>query len=156
MALLGLPEKINVEGYELVRRSVFHITLAAVGKIMEKHKVSASDFLNKVIDDFCEFTKTNNIDLLRYRDEFRFAAQDEKRSVVAMCDVFGLDKFFQLLNQKYSLAIECPPTHVTLYTLEPDAGIFLVDSHDINKFTRPIINSGITISSVPSPVAANI
>jgi len=111
----------------------------------ERHDVSDSDFINNVVDDFCEFVKVNDIDILRFRDEFKFVVQDEKRSLVAMCDVSNLDKFFDLINNKYGLKLEYPPTHVTLYTL-PSGGIYLVDAEDIRRFTQPVDNPGLVLS----------
>ena len=142
----GLPEKIEVEGQALFLKTSFHVSLVCIGKIIEKHNVSIPDFINKIVDDFCEFTRTNNINFLRYRNEFRFASQNDRCSVIAMCDVSNLDKFFQLINQKYGLNIEYPPTHVTIYTLQPDKGIFITDSKDIRELTKLIDNLGLVLS----------
>lgn len=134
----GLPEKINVESYELSLKTTFHISLVCIGKIIEKNDLSIPDFLNKVIADFCEFTKHTNIDLARYRNEFRFVAENERRAVIAMCDISNLNKFFDFINQKYGLKLEYPPTHATLYTLQPNIGIFLTNADDINHLTKII------------------
>lgn len=145
VSLAGLPAEIEVKGYKLVPRTSFHVSLVCIGKIIEKHNVSIPDFINKVTNDFCNFVQIDSIDFLRYRDEFRFAALGEKRSVVVMCDVSNLDKFFTLINKKYGLKLEYPPTHVTLYTLPEQRGIFLADSEDIKKLTKPIPNPGLVL-----------
>ena len=141
----NLPEKINVEGHELIRRSYFHVTLVAIGRIADKYNVNIPDFVNKVISDFCDFVKDSKINFIRFRNEFRFTIEDEKRSVVAMCDVSNLNKFFILINKKYGLNIEYPPTHVTLYTLQPDVGIFVTNSEDIEKLTKQISNPNLVL-----------
>ncbi len=142
----GLPDKLDIEGCTLLRRSSFHVSLVCIGKIIEKQNIQAPDFENVVINDFCEFVSQNDISLIRYRDEFRFVAQNERQSVVAMCEVTNLERFFDLLNRKYQLHLETPPTHVTLYTLQPDAGIFLTDSNDIEKLTKTVSKpTGITL-----------
>ena len=146
VVLKGLPPKIQVEGYTLFLKSSFHISLVCIGKIIEKHGVSISSFIDKVVDDFCEFIKTNEVSLVGYRDEFRFVSDKERRSVVVMCDISNLDKFFELLNQKYGLQFEMQPTHVTLYTLQPDLGIFLTDSQDIERLTKLISNPGLVLT----------
>ena len=146
VALKGLPPTIEIEGYTLQVRTTFHVTLVAMGKIIERHQTSDPDFLKKVSADFCQFVQENPIDLVYYRDEFRFMAQNEKRSVVIMCDVSNLDKFFELLNKKYNLKLEYPPTHVTLYTLQPNTGIFMVDSSDKDQLSK-IIPAPVKISN---------
>lgn len=138
VVLNNLPDKIIMEGYTLMRKTSFHCSLVCIGKIIEKNKIQISDFLNKVITEFCEFTKNNPIELLGYQNEFRFVSEKEKCSVVIMCDISNLNKFFNLINKKYKLNIEYPPTHVTLYTLQLDIGIFLTDSTDIKNLSRVI------------------
>ena len=148
VVLKDLPEEINIEGYKLLLRSSFHVSLVCIGKIIEKHDVSVSNFENLVIADFCKFVAENDISLIRYRDEFRFVESGEKRSVVVFCDVFNLRGFFNIINKKYGLHLEVQPTHVTLYTLQPDVGIFLIDSNDIQQLTKSINNP---IGFVPQP-----
>ena len=134
----NLPEEIEIDGYKLFLKSNFHISLVCLGKIIEKHDISIPDFENLVIKDFCEFTKNNDISLVKYSGEFRFVAEKEKRSVILMAEVSNLDKFFNILNQKYGLNVESQPTHVTLYTLQPDMGIFITDSKDLENLTKVI------------------
>ena len=51
-----------------------------------------------------------------------------------------------MLNQTYGLNLEYPPTHVTLYTLQPNFGIFLTDSTDIARRTKIVPNpTGMTL-----------
>jgi hypothetical protein len=133
-----LPVKIQVEGCELFLKDSFHISLVCIGKIIEKNQLTIPDFVNKVIADFCDFTNKINIELDQYRDEFRFVSENDRKSVVAMCDIKNLDKFFDFLNQKYNLNLEYPPTHATLYTLQPNLGIFLTDTDDIKRLTKRI------------------
>ena len=139
-----LPSKISINGYVLIAKTEFHVSLVCIGKIIEKHNIKIPDFLEKVIEDFCEFSKHDKIDLIRYRNEFKFCTENKLRTVVVMCDIFNLNKFFDLINEKYKLEIEYPPTHVTLYTLT-GLGIFLTDSADIEKLTRPIENPGLPV-----------
>jgi len=138
VSLFDLPEKIEVEGYTLFLRTSFHVSLVCIGKIIEKNNLNIPDFIQKIIADFYEFTQHMNIDFVQYKNDFRFATEGEKRSVVVMCDISNLDKFFDLINKKYSLHLEYPPTHVTLYTLQPVAGIFLTDTDSINRLTKKI------------------
>ena len=138
----NLPEEITVQGITLYLPSPFHVSLVYIGKIIEKYNISIPDFLNKIVEDFCDFTKTNDIKVIRYKNEYKFATRDGiKKTVVVMCEVSNLNKFFDLINTKYGLNIKYPSTHVTLYnTLKAQPGIFLMDSDDIKNFTVAIEN----------------
>jgi hypothetical protein len=149
VVLKDLPKEINVEGYKLLLRSSFHISLVCIGKITEKHNISIPDFEKLVIADFCEFAAEKDISLVKLRDEFSFVESGEKRSVVIFCDVSNLSDFFGIINRKYGLHLETQPTHVTLYTLQPDVGIFLTDFNDIDQLTKPIENP---IGFMPQPL----
>jgi len=138
VSLDNLPKQIEVEGYKLALKSNFHVSLVCIGKIVEKQGISIPDFENLVIKDFCDFIKNNDVSLVRYKDEFRFVAQDEKKSIVVMVEVSNMDKFFDILNRRHGLNAEVQPTHITLYTLQPDMGIFITDSKDLEQFTRTI------------------
>jgi hypothetical protein len=145
VSISHLPETIEVEGYTLLRKSTFHSTLICIGKIIEINKIEIPDFKKKVLADFCDFIQNNSIDIINFRDEFRFANEDEKRAVVVMCDISNLNKFFDLISEKYNLDLEYPPTHVTLYTLQPDKGVFLTGTEDIKTMAKPITNPGIKL-----------
>ena len=140
VSLTGLPEKIEVEGHKLFLKNSFHVSLVCIGKIIEKQHISIPDFINKVFTDFCEFTKDKNISFIQYQNKFRLVSQGERYSVVVMCEISNLDEFFIYLNEKYNIQIESQPTHVTLYTLEHNTGIFLTDSEDIKNLTKSISN----------------
>ena len=93
-----------------------------------------------MINDFSEFIKTNSVELIRYNNEFKFVEENDLKSVVATCEVLNINKFYDLINSKYALNLEYPPTHVTLYTLENGIGIYLINSADIKSLTKPIDN----------------
>jgi hypothetical protein len=138
--LENLPDKITFEGNTFLINSFLHISLVCIGEITKKHNILIPDFENKVINDFCEFSQNNDVSVIKYTDDFKFVARDDLRSIIVMCKVTNLDKFFDLINKKYGLKIEYPPTHVTLYTLPLKFGIFLTDSSDIKNLTTPIEN----------------
>ena len=138
--LENLLNEIVIEGNALVLKSSFHISLVCINEIIKKHNISISGFVDSMKKDFCDFVKTNDINLLSYLDDFRFVEENELKTVIVMCKVSNLDNFFGTINKKYGLTIECPPTHVTLYTLKDKLGIFLTDTNDIKNFTKPIPN----------------
>mgnify|MGYP001562957855 CR=1 FL=1 len=109
--MTNLPAIIEIEGYTLSLKTEFHVSLVCIGKIAEKNKIDDPDIVKKIVDDFCEFTQNNKVDLLRYRNNFKFVTRDNNRSAVVICDISNLDKFFDLLNQKYALELEYSPPH---------------------------------------------
>ena len=124
-------------------KTTFHVSLVCIGKIIEKYKINRPDFINELVGDFCDFTKTKSIDFIGFRNQFRFAAQNERRSVIVMCDVSNLEEFYEVINKKYALDIGLQPTHITLYTLQPNGGIYLIDNEDIKNLTKAISLPGI-------------
>jgi hypothetical protein len=136
----NLPEEIQVKGQTLYLPTPFHVSLVYIGKMIEKYNISIPNFKEKIASDFCEFTKAHDINILRY-NEFRFVEKEEKKTVIVMCEVSNLDKFFDLINKKYGLHIKYMTTHITLYgNLKKKSGIWLMDEDDIKNFTVPIEN----------------
>jgi len=137
--LENLPSEIIIQNTTLILQTSFHVSLACIGESIRKYNIFIQDFENKILDDFCEFSKTNEIKVLKYND-FKFIERDDLKTIVVMCDISNLNKFFDLMNQKYNLKIEYPPTHITLYILPSKHGIFLTDANDIKNLTKPIPN----------------
>jgi len=138
--LENLPDKLVVKELTLLKRAEFHVSLVCIRKIIEKYKISIPNFENKILNDFSEFTKTKDVASISYKDEFKFVAKENKKTLVVMCEVSNLDNFFDFINKKYSLEIESPPAHVTLYTEDGESGIYLIRADDIKNFTKPIPN----------------
>jgi len=138
----NLPEKIEVKEQKLLLQhgGQFHVSLFYIEQLIEKYNIQVPDFLNKVVNDFCEFTKKNDIDIIRYKNEYRFVQKSGKTTVVVMCEISNLNGFFDFVNDKYKLDIEYPVPHVTLYTLDGDTGTSLRDVDDIENYTELIGN----------------
>jgi hypothetical protein len=138
----NLPEEIVVKGETLYFPNSFHVSLVYIQRIIERYKITIPDFKNKILNDFCDFTKECDVDIVHYKDEWRFCTRDNiKKTVVVMCEISNLNKFFDFINKKYGLKIEYPTTHVTLYnTLKGKPGIYLMDNDDIKNFTVYIEN----------------
>jgi hypothetical protein len=144
--IFNLPARINVENSDLVSKSTFHISLVCINEIIHKNKITDTNFKDSVVADFCNFVQENDVDLIKYTNEFRFVEQNDQKSIVAFCEVSNINKFFDILNEKYNLNLECPPMHVTIYLLEGKLGIFLTDTNDLNDFTKII----------PNPIGINL
>ncbi|MCX6751517.1 MAG: hypothetical protein NT161_01985 [Candidatus Nomurabacteria bacterium] len=135
-----LPNKTIFEGNTLLVNDFLHVSLVCIGKIIEKYNVQIEDFKDKIIKDFCEFSSKNEIGPVSYSNDFKFGEKEDKKTIVVMCNVPNLNKFFDQMNKKYRLDVEYPPTHATLYKLPNKLGIFLTDLNDIKNFTKPITN----------------
>ena len=136
----NLPGEIVVEDQKLILQKSFHVSLVCIKEIIRKQGVSIPSFRNLAVQDFCDFVDQNQVDLVNYSNIFRYAERDDLKTVIIMCDISNLNKFFDLMNKKYGLKIEYPPMHVTLYILEDKHGIFLTDSEDIKNLTETITN----------------
>jgi len=121
-------------------KSSFHVSLVCINEIIKKYGISDSEFKDSIIKDFCDFIQANDINLLNYSPDFKFVEENDLKTIVVMCQVSNLYEFFQLVDKKYGLKIEYPPTHVTLYILKDKLGIFLTDSDDIKNLTKAIPN----------------
>ena len=143
-----LPESVECEGVHMVKRTEFHVSLVCMGEILKKHSISNEHFKEEVIEDFCAHIAQNSVTLARFRDEFRYMEYGEKKSLVVMVDVLNLDSFFDHLNEKYTLTLEHPQTHITLYTENGGTGIYLTDSDDLKERTQLTFNPGLQLPQV--------
>jgi len=138
----NLPEEIKIQETKLYPPAPFHVSLVYVRKTIANYNILIPDFSNRIVEDFCDFTKSNPIEITRYNNEYKFVNRDGiKKTVIVMCEVSNINKFFDLMNKKYGLNVKYPVTHVTLYnTLKGEPGIYLMDQDDIKNFTTPIKN----------------
>lgn len=138
ISLTDLPDTVTAEGVELTRRPAFHVSLVCPGKIVERYGMPAQDFVRTVVDDFCSFVATTDISFGRFTSELRFVESEDRKALVGMCDIIGLNEFFKALSAKHGIDFEYPPTHVTLYTLGGGPGVFLTTQRDIQALTRTV------------------
>lgn len=118
---LDVPDKLTVRGVDLVKKPKLHVSLVCV----KEYSGGAPETEDKVIQLFCQYLKSNPVDFDRYSGEFRFAEDDEKKTLVAMCIINGLGPFFDLVKRELGIDMSEQPTHVTLYTLQPNVGVGL-------------------------------
>lgn len=125
----NLPETISILGEALQKKSSFHVSLLCVKDIL----VNSPDSEQKVLDLFCNFVANKDISFVRYTGEFRIAQNEEKKTLVALCEVSNLEEFSKTLSGRLGIEIPPQPTHVTLYTLQPDIGIGLNSRGDMEQ-----------------------
>ncbi len=130
----NLPKKLTLNNRTFLIKSSFHVSLVCVKNIVLR---LGEDFEQKIINLFCDFTSKNKISFIDYKEEIRYAVDKKtgRETIIIMCDVSNLKKFFGALNKKFGLNTETPPTHVTLYTLQQDKGIGLNNISDIKDKT---------------------
>ncbi|MEK7471282.1 MAG: hypothetical protein AAB623_01375 [Patescibacteria group bacterium] len=120
LTIENLPPKLNVSGYELSAKEEFHCSLVCIRDLKEKY---GDDVKEKILNLFYDFVSKNDTTFIKYRNEFRLVQRWERVSVIVMCDISNIDKFFKLMNQELGIESDTQPTHVTIYTLQPNMGI---------------------------------
>ena len=124
-----LPEKIEVGEVTLLKKDHFHVSLLCVKNILE----SQPDIEQDILNHFCDFIKDNDMKFDGFTTEFRLATRDDRKSIVAICRVSNLDKFFNYLSEKIGTTISHQPTHVTIYTLQSNIGIGLNSKSEMEQ-----------------------
>lgn len=135
LAVSGLPSTISVEGLDLHLKSDFHVTLLCVKNLIRKYGPKIED---KILRLFCSFIRQHPITFVRFTGEYRFAETNNRKSVVALCEVANLDAFFTLAKKELHISLPFQPTHVTLYTLQPGAGIGLNSETEMEQMSHPV------------------
>ena len=131
---LEAPEEVQVAGRRWFRRPEFHVTtfnrddLAAATGIGTQKLSEVAEQLHD------ELTMTRPI-----RFDGRVSAvvdPDGRQTLVAFCDVDGLEELYVRLSALAGRELPRPPTHVTLYTAQPDMdGIGLSTQADVDAKT---------------------
>ena len=130
-----LPETVHIEGSLLTKKDEFHVSLMCVRELRKEHPA----VVEKVVPDFCAFTAKNPVAFVGFTGEFRFAEEGEKKTLVAPCKVSNLETFSKMFGNLYDVQIPLQPTHVTLYTLQPNVGIGLNSQEEMAHKSRSII-----------------
>lgn len=129
-----LPDRFEVAGEILLKKDHFHVSLLCVKNVLE----IKPDIEDEVLQHFCDFIKGNEIKIEGFTKEFRFAQNDERKSVVALCKVSNLHKFAEYLTEKIGVTVAPQPAHVTIYTLQPNAGIGLNSPEELEEKSKSI------------------
>lgn len=116
-----LPDTIKVEGLTLLKKSAFHVSLVYVQNLLAVDP----DIEKKVFNSLVAFNEKKQVSFLKYTGSFRFAQSGERKTIVALCEVSNLEEFRNHLKEELGIDIPSQPTHVTIYTLQPEVGIGL-------------------------------
>ena len=126
-----LPIEIEIENTKLYLKSSFHVSLLCTKNIFDKYP--EKELENKIITSFCNFISNKNISLVKILNEFRFANSGERKTLIVRCEISYLNEFFKELSQEINMDIPLQPTHITLYTLQPDIGIGLNSFRELEE-----------------------
>jgi len=130
----GLPDSISTETHTLYRKSEFHVSLLYVKGILLEHP----SLEEQVLDVFCACVQNFDVSMARYTGEFRLVQKDKRASFIALCAIKGLEELFETLRNILKIGVPTQPTHVTLFTLQPEAGIGLNSPDEMAKYSVPV------------------
>lgn len=142
------PKQVNIEGSPLLLKSKFHVTILPIQQLIERYAINISNFETSVAEDFCQYVKENPIELVSFSNEYRVVSQNNLKTLVVMCEVTNYDGLFVFINKKYNLNMEVPRTHVTIYSSEPDKGIYLINLDDVQQITKIVDIPNLSITPV--------
>src|ERR671917_1248284 len=117
---LDLPEQITAAGSTWFRRPELHVTTFTPDDLAAASELDVEALVRAGEEHRDELTRPRAI---RFDGRVaRVEAQDGRRTLVAFCDVAGLDVLYERLSADLGAQLPLPPTHVTLYTAQPGAG----------------------------------
>jgi hypothetical protein len=137
--LNGLPPKIVVGEYDLLKKSEFHISLISAKKIaaiIDSNR--AAEIQTEIVAFFKEFIKTTPLDDYGLTNKFRLVKRDERVTLVVLATVPGIEKFFAELGAKYNKQLPVQVMHITLYTLQPEVGIGILSTDELERDSEAV------------------
>ena len=121
---IGLPVSISLQKEKLLLKSEFHITLInaeEIAKLIDQD--NASKIEAEIVTEFEDFIRVQ---------------RKERKTIVALAKVPNLVNFFERLKKKYQTNIPLQPTHVTMYTLQPEVGIGILSNEELERDSKLI------------------
>jgi hypothetical protein len=135
-----LPESVTVEGSTLLRKIEFHISLLHVEGIAQlidaTHAVSIEA---ELVERFATYITDHDLSHYGSIKHFRLVERADRKSLILMTEVPGLVEFFNELSEAYAVDLPVQPTHITLYTLQPDKGIGLLSDAELERDSREVV-----------------
>ena len=136
---IGLPVSISLQKEKLLLKSEFHITLInaeEIAKLIDQD--NASKIEAEIVTEFEDFIRENPLEDYKILPIFRFVQRKERKTIVALAKVPNLVNFFERLKKKYQTNIPLQPTHVTMYTLQPEVGIGILSNEELERDSKLI------------------
>jgi hypothetical protein len=114
---LEAPERLHLAGRDWFRRPELHVTTFTPADLADTFDVDEAALVRAGARHRDELTQCRDI---RFDGHVaRVHADDGRQTLVAFCDVAGLDVVYERLSASVGRALPVPPTHVTLYTAQP-------------------------------------
>lgn len=134
-----LPPSVEVNNSTMTLKSEFHISLICAKRIAALIDAEeASEVEKSILDTFINFVGQISLTDYSPTNKFRFVERAEKKTVIAMVEVPGLIDFFDILRDKYAKDLPQQPTHITLYTLQPEIGIGILSAEELERDSTEI------------------
>ena len=131
---LEAPEEVQVAGRRWYCRPEFHVTTFNPEGLAAATGVGAQQLAEVAEPLHDELTTPRPI---RFDGRvYKVVDPDGRQTLVAFCDVAGLEAIYARLSALAGRSLPRPPTHVTLYTAQPDMdGIALTTQADVDAKT---------------------
>lgn len=141
----NLPETMNFLGDHWVRKAEFHVTILRSKKeiarelkgINPPEALSNNEAERKVNGSINDISEGKSFKV-KLGNEIRVIQDGDRKTIVRMVEVEGIDNFLQGLGEKLGFPIEKTPTHVTLYTLENGKSIGISNEADLKRMTQEL------------------
>lgn len=135
----NLPEHVTVQGFELSQKSEFHISLVCayiLARLIDpEHKARVE---GEIVEEFKKFVARQPLSGYKLLPQFRFVQRGQKKTLIVMAEVPGLPDFFATLSHKFQVDLPLQPAHITLYTLQPNAGIGILSDEELQRDSAPV------------------
>lgn len=143
----NLPETMDILGEHWVRKSEFHITVISSNNEIARQlkglnpEALSNNASERQAKQVVSTTAEGKSFKVKLGDEIRVVQVDDKKTIVRMVEVEGIEEFFQELETKLGFSIERPPTHTTLYTLENGKSIGIHNQDELRKITQDLTHA---------------
>jgi hypothetical protein len=134
LLISNIPEKIKVQDFELLKKNEFHVSIMALKHLAPMlNPDNVEQASEQLKQDFLEFIKKHNMSNYNLTGEYRLVKRDERVTLVAMAKLENLDSFFEYLRSKHATDFPTQPAHITMYTLQPEAGIGILSDDELQR-----------------------
>ena len=142
----NLPDTMDVLGEQWVRKKEFHVTLVGpkqrlAKRFQELHPDIAASVSRRQVRQAVSVTAEGKSFSVRPGNEIRVVQEGDKKTIVRMVEVEGMERFFEELEARLGFFIDRPPTHVTLYTLENGKPIGLHSKDELERLACPLAHA---------------
>lgn len=140
--LVRLEPCFKALGHKWRIKDEFHVSLITIKKIVpsviQNNDIAEKAALGLVMNVTNKVLTLYKPQFLKFTNEFRLVTKEDRKTIVAMCEVSNLEELYDELNAQLDLNIEVPPTHITLYTLENQQAIGLASKKDLDTLTTKL------------------